>query len=77
MTFDQLIHYWPFLVWASAIVFFTGGAWFTLWGLRRDFQEIKPLIEKVPLLEVRVDKTEEEIRRLRDWRVSQAEQTHP
>jgi hypothetical protein len=53
---------WPFIAWATGIIFLAGGAWFELHRLRKDFSELKPTIAKVPVLEVRVEKCEEGIK---------------
>lgn len=72
--FTALYDSWPIIAWATTIVFFTGGAWFTLWGLRQDFKDIKPLIQRVPVLDAKMDGLENELIRVRD-RVHDANNT--
>ena len=66
MTLSQFLALWPVLLWATVMVFLAGGVWVTLIRMGRDLRDMKPLLEKITPLEVRVDAAEGEILRLRD-----------
>ena len=65
MTLEQFIAAWPVILWASTMIFLAGGVWFTLIRMGKDLRDMKPLLEKIAPLEVRVESHAGELERIR------------
>ena len=66
MTFEQLLTFGPFIAWATLVIFFAGGLWFTVWQMRKDLMAMKPLLEQILPLKERVEAHTGELEVLRD-----------
>ncbi len=66
MTLDQFVSAWPVVLWATTMIFFVGGAWVTLYQLKSELKYIRPLIEKIPVIEAKLDKAEKDIEKLQN-----------